>query len=469
MKINTKSLRIDRINVNAAELVYLSNKLSETYPAINIYYDLLKKLPEKIFHKIWSTPESYLWSKITWDLVHINEQKSELLNNYLNWTGNPPDKQLELQVEQLGVFIVSAYILMDKEITLENDAWIKKYFYSKSPNEPRYPNITNAFNEGSFPGSGISWSSGKSLQIYGYKNKEICAKERYPSPRYIRWEKVKKSTFFNQPKINGHEMTIDIWSECARMNFDGMEWINRINENDKIDIFKETVEKAMDYIKEYNIDLYNELTLLINKVVPLEVISDANPSSSNSTILGIVFCTYNDDPLLLAEMLIHEFSHNKLFLFQETDPLLDPDVHGDGWKDQGYYSPWRSDPRPLNGILHGLYVFTQVATFWDYVITNMKEKNYEHISSKRFYILIEQLKIAIDVLKHNSTFTDIGDQLINDLNQKIYSFDSKVSKIDLESTSAYFSELDFDRELVGNNVIDAIQMHREKWNKSNNG
>ena len=34
-------------------------------------------------------------------------------------------------------------------------------------------------------------------------------------------------------------------------------------------------------------------------------------------------------------MLIHELSHNKLFLFQEVDPLLDPEKHGDGWSDDG--------------------------------------------------------------------------------------------------------------------------------------
>ena len=42
-------------------------------------YQLIKKLPQHIFHAIWSTPESYLWSKITWDLVHSDLNKSKFL------------------------------------------------------------------------------------------------------------------------------------------------------------------------------------------------------------------------------------------------------------------------------------------------------------------------------------------------------------------------------------------------------
>ena len=84
MKIDTNSLRINRNNINGTELVYICRQLSETHPKINIYYNLLKTLPKDIFYDIWSTPESYLWSKLTWDLIHINKQESKLLDNYLN-------------------------------------------------------------------------------------------------------------------------------------------------------------------------------------------------------------------------------------------------------------------------------------------------------------------------------------------------------------------------------------------------
>ena len=459
MKISTESLRINRININGAELVYLCNKLSASHPRIKTYYNLIKELPEDIFHKIWSTPESYLWSKITWDLVHLDKKKSILLENYLDWKGSSADEQLNHQIDQLCLFILSGYVLMNKDIAL--------------PYVVTLPDIS------SLSGSGISWET-SDLHVKGYvatDSSELLpnAKGKYSSKYFYGYKNegefrkiiAFEDIFFSQPTLSKHPITIDVWSECARMNFEGMEWIKRVESKDKINKFRLTAEKAMDYIKNYDNNIYNELCLLVNKIVPLKVISDANPSSSNSTILGIIFCTYTEDPLLLAEMLIHEFSHNKLFLFQEIDPLLNSAVHGDGWADQSYYSPWRSDPRPLNGILHGLYVFNEVASFWYYIMSQFTEKEYSHISFKRFYLLVEQLKIAINVLKSECTFTESGQDLINEINKNISKFDSEISKNDLESTSAHFSELDFDRELVGSNVLDAIKSHRKKWDKTN--
>ena len=449
MHIATQSLRNNRVNVNGAELVYICKQLSEKYPEINVYYELLKKLPQNIFHIIWSTPESYLWSKITWDLIHQETTESKFLNNYLNWNSSSSDEQLKIQINKLLLFILSGHILLDKKIIFSD-----------------YINVSKT---GSFPGAGISWSFNQAFEILGYHNKKIIVQinnKEYLFDISEVFDPNANSLFFYQPKVDDCEMSIDIWSECARMDFEGMEWIHRLNDHDKINKFKLTIHEALINIKKYDETIYKELNLLISKIVPLEVISDAVPSSSNSTILGIVFCTYCEDPLLLAEMFIHELSHNKLFLFQETDPLLNSEIHGDGWSDESFYSPWRSDQRPLNGILHGLYVFVEVIGFWNSVVNDFNTKDYEHISFKRFYLLVEQVKIAFDVLNKNATFTEHGNELMNSMNQKINQFSSNICQNDLESTSAHFAELDFDTELIGHNIIDAIQIHKTKWMNS---
>jgi HEXXH motif-containing protein len=58
--------------------------------------------------------------------------------------------------------------------------------------------------------------------------------------------------------------------------------------------------------------------------------------------------------LKLAEAIVHEYFHNELFLHQESAELFDT-------RDELYYSPWRDDARPLNGLFHGAFVFTAVA------------------------------------------------------------------------------------------------------------
>jgi HEXXH motif-containing protein len=73
---------------------------------------------------------------------------------------------------------------------------------------------------------------------------------------------------------------------------------------------------------------------------------------------GAVALTRPDDEFAMAAALVHELQHSKLNmlmtlidLYDRTDPSL-------------HYSPWRADPRPLRGLLHGCYAFLGVAMWW---------------------------------------------------------------------------------------------------------
>src|SRR5581483_2105026 len=57
--------------------------------------------------------------------------------------------------------------------------------------------------------------------------------------------------------------------------------------------------------------------------------------------------------------LVHEFQHGKLAAAQDLLPLYDP---GDA---SVYYAPWRPDPRPLGGLLQGIYAHLGIAQFWN--------------------------------------------------------------------------------------------------------
>lgn len=446
MKILTKKFQTNRINVNIAELVYLSKKLIGTNEDFSSYYNLIKKLPEAVFHDLWSTPEAYLWSKVTWDLVHSDTKNSEFLKEYLKWNKKTIKQQITMQIEKLALFALSGYIISRKNI--------------------KFPKLISIPKQGSLPSLQISWSSDKVIKIAGFiDNKLIIKVDKKDLKLDIFDLKKDKQTnpFFLQPNVTDSLITIDIWSECAQLDFVGMEWIERINSNFKIKNFTDNLYESTKIIKRFNIEIYNEILLLIKKIVPLKVISSAVPSSSNSTMQGIIFCTYVKDPLLISEMLIHECSHNKLFLLQEVDPVLDPKIHGDGWTIEKYYSPWRSDPRPLNGILHGLFVFSEVIKFWNYIIKLKNNKDYKHISYKRYYLLIEQAKIALDVLNKHATFTSVGKKLIVGIEKNIIELRSKITPDDLNKTEAHFAELNYDPDLKGNSVANVIKEHKRKW------
>jgi hypothetical protein len=81
-------------------------------------------------------------------------------------------------------------------------------------------------------------------------------------------------------------------------------------------------------------------------------------SASNGEAFGSVMVSEPPDAVTLAEALVHEFQHIKLGALMHLVPLTDQD---DG---ERYYAPWRDDPRPLGGLLQGVYAFFGIAGFW---------------------------------------------------------------------------------------------------------
>lgn len=59
----------------------------------------------------------------------------------------------------------------------------------------------------------------------------------------------------------------------------------------------------------------------------------------------------------VAEGILHEAMHLKLSLIQEHVRLIQRG------NTETYYSPWRQEQRPLNGVLHGIFVFRAVYDF----------------------------------------------------------------------------------------------------------
>ncbi len=67
------------------------------------------------------------------------------------------------------------------------------------------------------------------------------------------------------------------------------------------------------------------------------------------------------DPLETVDLLVHEYHHLKLDLLQETTPLLKrPRIP--------VVAPWRPELRTAGGVLHGAYVFANVARAFDSIM-----------------------------------------------------------------------------------------------------
>jgi hypothetical protein len=100
------------------------------------------------------------------------------------------------------------------------------------------------------------------------------------------------------------------------------------------------------------------LAEVLRVIVPVEPDPAADGVSATSAhAYGAVAMSAPTDPVSLAASLIHETAHS---LLNATTLLFDL-VRPSPWLG---YSPWRDDPRPASGVLHGAYAYLAVTRFW---------------------------------------------------------------------------------------------------------
>jgi len=99
------------------------------------------------------------------------------------------------------------------------------------------------------------------------------------------------------------------------------------------------------------------LAEVLRVIVPVEPDPGAGISATSANAYGAVAMSAPADGLSLAVGLLHETQHS---LLNATRTLFDLVLPSAGRT----YSPWRDDPRPAFGILHGAYAYLAVTRFW---------------------------------------------------------------------------------------------------------
>ncbi|WP_219503505.1 HEXXH motif domain-containing protein [Nonomuraea ceibae] len=101
-----------------------------------------------------------------------------------------------------------------------------------------------------------------------------------------------------------------------------------------------------------------ELGAAVSVLTPVLAGERDQHSASARDAFGAIALSDPLDGIGMAVTLAHELQHAKLNALSEVVELVRPD---DGRR---YYAPWRPDPRPLFGLLHGAYAHAAVAGFW---------------------------------------------------------------------------------------------------------
>ncbi|WP_069466087.1 HEXXH motif domain-containing protein [Actinacidiphila rubida] len=146
-------------------------------------------------------------------------------------------------------------------------------------------------------------------------------------------------------------------------------------------------------------------------------------SVSAEDAFGGLMASSPDDPVQMAVTLVHEFRHTKLGGLLHLAPLQAPsggdnDGSGDGSDSTGagedlFYAPWRNDPRPLGGMLQGLYAFLGVTAFWRGHRTAAGDD--EALAHFEFALWRAQVWSALHQVRRDPRLTPLGRSFVESL------------------------------------------------------
>lgn len=105
--------------------------------------------------------------------------------------------------------------------------------------------------------------------------------------------------------------------------------------------------------------------------------------------------------LRLAESLLHEAMHLQLTLIERDAPIVGVSA-GSG------YSPWQRRQRPIQGLLHGLYVFAAIHQWLRHLAADPSLPPEDRIYAERRLIEIDAEVDAVSALGSAPELTDFG-------------------------------------------------------------
>jgi HEXXH motif-containing protein len=144
------------------------------------------------------------------------------------------------------------------------------------------------------------------------------------------------------------------------------------------------------------------MSRLITTLVTDYPTGDTHPSGTSPLAFGAIRLTCLPDAYYFADTLIHEFHHTKLNGLMDEAELIDRT------DTQLYYAPWRPDPRPLRGFIHGIYAFSALASYWAAVIDQVRDQEVQRRAMLNVAYTRCQVAMALSQLDSTKSLTSAG-------------------------------------------------------------
>ncbi|UOZ07548.1 HEXXH motif domain-containing protein [Amycolatopsis sp. WQ 127309] len=134
------------------------------------------------------------------------------------------------------------------------------------------------------------------------------------------------------------------------------------------------------------------------------------PSASSGEAFGSAVICRPEDPATLAAALVHEFQHIRLGGLLQIAALHSSD------RAERLYAPWRDDPRPLGGVIHGIYAFFAVTEFYRALSGNQPD---DELAAFEFAHWRHQVGNTLADIREDAELTDAGHRFLDHLADRL--------------------------------------------------
>ncbi len=195
----------------------------------------------------------------------------------------------------------------------------------------------------------------------------------------------------------------------------GLWWWKKA-EKEWLDIY----EKSVDLLKEVDDWIYEELIQVITKIIPLWTAEWYHNSASCREAVWHLYMWYTIDSenpeIENVEALIHEYSHNKLNLLLQEDPIILND------KTEKYYSAIRPDARHIHWIFLWYHAFapTMYILMKSYLKWYLPKSNNSLEKVVLFHI---KTKFLQKVIKKHAKLTNMWKEISKEIDYLIEKMD----------------------------------------------
>ncbi|MBB5956793.1 HEXXH motif-containing protein [Saccharothrix tamanrassetensis] len=164
------------------------------------------------------------------------------------------------------------------------------------------------------------------------------------------------------------------------------------------------LDEAWDMLTASQAASAEELAAALVTITPLDAGPDVFAASSSAAFGGIAMSPKRS-AVEFGEALVHELQHSKVNGLLDLVDLC----HGEAVA--RHYAPWRDDPRPVQGLLHGAYAFVSVVEFW----RAQRDRVPPELAARArfgFALRARQVGEVVDTLRRSTELTGLGREFV---------------------------------------------------------